>query len=300
MNIGLKPIRVSGGKFLRWFAVIGDALYPARCMACRSLFRPAEYQRSITQDEILAGIDWDSGQTFQFLNDGHSTSRLFDRIMFGFVCSACRSDLRTVVAPYCSCCGLVFKSRFGENHLCGDCIENPKYFKRARAFGIYAGCLVALTQAYKYSGKIQLAKPIGALLLATVRKHWSPDDMDLILPVPLNKRRLRQRGFNQAYLPIRHWSTLAGNWPWRLPGRIRTDVVERHVQTEPQASIGRKERVANVKNAFRVVQPSKIREKRILLIDDVYTTGATVNECARILLQEGAAAVDVLTLARAI
>lgn len=300
MNVGLKSFCISSGIFVRWFGALGDALYPARCMACRSLFRPAGTRRFMAQDTILEGITRDCGQTLQSSEDGHPTSRLFDKIMFGLVCPDCRSEFKPVVMPYCSCCGLVFKSRFGDNHLCGDCIENPKYFKRARAFGIYAGCLVALTQAYKYSGKIQLAKPMGALLLATYRKHWSPDDFDLIVPIPLHKRRLRQRGFNQAFTPIRHWPALAGKLHWRLPGRIRTDVVERHVQTEPQASIGRKQRETNIKNAFSALQPNKVRDKRILLIDDVYTTGATVNECARILLLGGAAGVEVLTLARAL
>lgn len=279
---------------------LGDALYPACCVGCRSLFR---YDRSDPFDsdrsklghrvEVTGLLD----QTAAGVQPG---SRLFATLMVHLLCPDCRSACVPARAPYCSCCGTVFESRSGDNHVCGDCIQKPKQFTRARAFGIYTGSLRALTQAYKYAGKVQLAEPLSLLLLAAYRYHWPRGDIDLVVPVPLNIKRLRQRGFNQAFLPIRHWPALASKLNWRPPGRVAANVIERHRRTEPQASIGRKKRASNVKDAFRIVEPNRIAARRILLIDDVYTTGATVNECAGVLMRAGAARVEVLTLARAL
>ena len=154
---------------------------------------------------------------------------------------------------------------------------------------------------HKYKGKIQLARPLGELLFSALRLFWDQDSIDVVIPVPLHLKRFRQRGFNQAYLLLRDWQTFAELMPFDLGDlEIERDVLSRTVPTLPQTGLDRRQRAANIKDAFELVNEAKIIDKRILLVDDVYTTGATVDECARLLLHHGAAHVDVLSLARAV
>ena len=123
----------------------------------------------------------------------------------------------------------------------------------------------------------------------------------MILPVPLHPSRLRQRGFNQASLLIRNWQQIAQRHFCDLSHiRLEDDLLVRITQTEPQSALGRAQRTQNIKNAFGLNGEKEIKGGSILLIDDVYTTGATANECGRLLLSSGAQNVDVLTLARAV
>ena len=127
------------------------------------------------------------------------------------------------------------------------------------------------------------------------------DSIDVVIPIPLHLARFRQRGFNQTYLLVRNWQTIARQISFDLGNlQIDRDVLSRTVPTPPQTGLDRRQRAANIKNAFELADRAKIADKRILLVDDVYTTGATVNECARLLLAHGAAHVDVLSLARAV
>jgi ComF family protein len=126
-------------------------------------------------------------------------------------------------------------------------------------------------------------------------------NIDLIIPVPLHLKKLRIRGFNPSFLLVKDWICIAKFLNVKLPDiPVNSNVLVRGRWTKPQTGLGRKERLENIKNAFNINDGSKITGKRILLVDDVYTTGATVNECAKVLLKGGAKNVDVLTLARAI
>jgi ComF family protein len=123
----------------------------------------------------------------------------------------------------------------------------------------------------------------------------------MVLPVPLHPGRLRQRGFNQAYLLIWSWPHLAARYGNDLALiRIERDLLIRTKPTAPQSALGRDQRADNIKDAFDLKRHDAVAGKKILLIDDVYTTGATANECGRLLLDRGAQKVDVLTLARAV
>ena len=154
---------------------------------------------------------------------------------------------------------------------------------------------------FKYAGKIQLAGLLGGLMLNAYRRFWQHAKFDLILPVPLHTKKLRKRGFNQSYLLIRSWKSISNLPATELSTNpVATDVLIKSKATLPQTGLGRQQRLKNVKGAFRVLTPHKVKAKKVLLIDDVYTTGATVNECARVLLKAGAERVDVLTVARAI
>jgi ComF family protein len=147
--------------------------------------------------------------------------------------------------------------------------------------------------AFKYGKKVSLSRPLAALARQTFLQFWDTDTIDLLVPVPLHLERLRERGFNQTHLLIRRWAKL---------DQIPFDglVLSRTRWTEPQTALSRKERQENIKGAFAVENPEKIEGRRIVLVDDVYTTGSTVNECARVLMAAGAEFVDVLILARAV
>lgn len=146
---------------------------------------------------------------------------------------------------------------------------------------------------FKYAKKTSVGHPLSLLAKETFFQFWDTHEIDLIVPVPLHIKRLRERGFNQAYLLIRRWAKEEG---------ISFDglTLSRSRWTEPQTTLSRKERQKNIKGAFFVEHPERVEGRKILLVDDVYTTGATVNECARVLTEAGADLVDVLTLARAV
>jgi ComF family protein len=185
--------------------------------------------------------------------------------------------------------------------LCGNCIVKPKEFRIARSAMVYNHQSMAIIHRFKYDGKIQLAAPLGGLLLNTYLRYWPAETIDLILPVPLHIKKFRRRGFNQAYLMISACKAISGEKPFAgFHKRLRTDVLIRNRATVPQTGLGRRQRLKNIKGVFSVCLPEAVKGRRALVVDDVYTTGSTVNECARTLLDAGAANVDVLTLARAV
>lgn len=279
------------GLFQKLYQVLNQAVFPPKCLVCRTFFHaPATVAETVSRP--AAGNPPAELPALQ--------SRL-DSLLSRYLCSACIRGLVVVESPICACCGLPFKSRQGDDHLCGDCMDMPKKFRIARAALVYEPILTSIIHRFKYQGKIQLADPLAELLGAAFRQYWGQDGLDMIIPVPLHVKRLRQRGFNQVYLMVRSWIAASGQNGSGLPDlQIERDVLARTVFTKPQSALGRTERAFNIKNAFTLIDSDKIIGKRILLIDDVYTTGATVDECARILLKYGAEHVDVLTLARAV
>ena len=273
------------------YRIFSQAVFPPKCLVCTRFFQlPACDIKMVPE-----AVDNNASACFPSLQS--QVNRLLSR----YLCSACMRGLILIESPICVCCGLPFKSRQGTDHLCGGCITEPKYFKIARAPLIYEQVLTRVIHRFKYNGKIQLADPLAELLLATFRMFWNKKCVDLILPVPLHLKKLRKRGFNQAYLLVRNWRTLAGQYyhdPTEF--QIERDLLIRSLPTAPQSALGRAKRAANIKNAFELKNAEQIKDKHILLIDDLYTTGATVNECARLLLKYGVRQVDVLTLARAV
>jgi ComF family protein len=225
--------------------------------------------------------------------------KMFHRLMGPYLCRACVEQFAPVKSPLCETCGFMFKSREGEDHVCEACIRSKRLFGIARSSGVYDKALMTVIHAFKYGEKVQLSHPLSIILLATFLQYWKHRFIDLIIPVPLNKKRFRKRGFNQAYLLIRDWATIIRrvNSPMQHM-EINRHVLERIRATLPQTGLGRKDRMSNVKKAFALSMPEAVKDRRVVLIDDVYTTGATVSECARVLLKGGARAVDVLTLAR--
>jgi ComF family protein len=207
-------------------------------------------------------------------------------------CRFCMADVLCLTPPYCISCGKPFEKAAGDNHFCGRCLVKPNQYKLARAAVKYLGPVAKAVQEFKYGGKTS-----GLATFANLMHHYlqiNPmPEVNIILPVPLHKKRLQQRGFNQALV-------LARKFFPQDRKTIEPLVLERHAWTLPQTGLDRTARKRNVKNAFAVSQPDKVKGKKVLLVDDVYTTGATVNECARILKKNGAKEIYVLTLARVI
>ncbi|MFH1156454.1 MAG: ComF family protein [Pseudomonadota bacterium] len=170
----------------------------------------------------------------------------------------------------------------------------------ALAFSRYEGVIKESIHLLKYRKKMQLAKPLGILLFTAFRHYFRSCEPDLILPVPLHLKRLRQRGFNQVFLMIRSFERYAaalgeGDRPWA----VEPWILARTRETESQTGLDRSQRQANVMGAFTVENSHAVKGRRILVVDDVYTTGATVREAKNALLMAGAESVDALVLARA-
>ena len=148
-------------------------------------------------------------------------------------------------------------------------------------------------QKFKYGRKVSLGKPLGRLMARGCQEFLLESGADLIVPVPLHPKRLRWRGFNQSVLLARQISRACD-----MP--MDPFVLVRHRETPPQTQLTEEERRKNMRGAFSLNPDRPIEDKKILLIDDIYTSGATVNECSRTLRRGGAADVYVLTLARAV
>lgn len=208
------------------------------------------------------------------------------------LCPACRSDFATIHSPLCTVCGTPFLTQDGTDHPCGNCLSHPPPFDAARAAFLFHGTVRDLIHRYKYDRHIQLRRPLGLLLAGTLAPVVAEWEADLLLPVPLHRRRLRRRGFNQAALLV---ELLAKEWC--LP--LERHLLQRVRWTEPQVNLPAPARPANVKGAFALKEGTEVKGKRIILVDDVFTTGSTLAECARVLKRAGATAVFAVTLARA-
>lgn len=193
----------------------------------------------------------------------------------GAICPPCRADLDSLrLGDCCRWCAAPASAP-----VCGECLKRPPFFDEVIAPFIYRQPLALLIQIFKYGGGWQLAKSLAECMPPA-------PPADVVVPVPLYRRRERERGFNQARELIR-----------RLGLRCADDVVQRIVNTPPQAGMANAgERRRNVRGAFRV---GDVRGKSVLLVDDVMTTGATLNEIARVLKEAGADKVTAFVVARA-
>lgn len=205
-------------------------------------------------------------------------------------CSRCIADLAFIQSPCCHCCGIPFAA--GADHLCGDCLVRHYVFDFARSLFYYQPPVSALIRSLKFGGHLTGISTLGALA-ARSELMALLGEPDLILPVPLHLNRLRERGYNQALVIAR------GCFPqWQ--DRIETRLLLRHRSTVAQALLTGKERRSNLKNVFSLAAASPVAGKRVLLVDDVFTTGSTVNECSRALRSAGVARIEVFTLARSL
>ena len=209
----------------------------------------------------------------------------------GDICDECFAGFKELPHPFCSICSEPFKSKVEEDHLCEKCLRQRPFYDELRAPYLYEEKIMDAIQMIKYSGKSNIVKSIGPILGAFAG-NWINDTGNVIMmPVPLHRKKLRQRGFNQSGLFVKAISPLLG---------LETDfyTLIRTRYTESQAGLNLEQRRKNVKGAFEVRGDNDIKGKTVILVDDVATTGNTMNECARILKKAGAGKVLGLTLAR--
>jgi ComF family protein len=208
-------------------------------------------------------------------------------------CPSCFEEIDFISSPLCSCCGMPFGHEGTMDHLCGECITGRPPFLTARAVGRYRATLLEAIHRFKYNRETALGQMLGRMMAAYPFPGFEPGDYSLIIPVPLHEKKLRERGFNQSVVLARELSRC-----YALPLDFMSLRRLRH--TEPQVGLGGKERETNVRGAFTVKDSKSVKGAGIILVDDVFTTGSTLRECARCLMDAGAERVAVLTLARAI
>lgn len=208
------------------------------------------------------------------------------------LCEPCWTGLPRARQPFCPKCGRPIAGRAMTPFVtaCGECRLDPPLFGICRPAGLYEGGLKQCIHLFKYEGKRWLARPLGILMAECAAREFEGVGFDALVPVPLHRSKLRGRGFNQAELLARELGRHTG-----VPVSHRALV--RVEARESQSTLTRAARLKNVRGAFDVAGRDPVAGKRFLLIDDVFTTGATVGECVRVLLRNGAGAVDVCTLA---
>ncbi len=213
----------------------------------------------------------------------------------GALCAACWPSFSFIAPPHCARCGIPFAEDLGNSALCAACLDRPSRFSRARAVLIYDEKSRRLVLPFKHGDRTDMARTCGTWMARAGAELLA--EADLIAPVPLHWRRLVTRRYNQALLLARNVARLAP-----APTELAPDLLVRHRWTGSQAGLAARERRHNVREAFEVHPrwAAKLKAKAVLLVDDVLTTGATAEACARALQRGGASRVDVLTLARVV
>jgi ComF family protein len=208
------------------------------------------------------------------------------------ICPDCRELMPPIVAPLCTVCGIPFIGS-GSDHVCGSCCTSVPRFDAARAALAYEGASRDLIHSFKYRNKTHLRRPLALLTMERLSEFIYSRQPDLIMAVPLHRKKLSSRGFNQAIL-------LGEIFSQRLNIPLDRRNLRRIRWTEPQVNLAAVDRRTNVKGAFLIHDSVLVKDRRILLVDDVLTTGSTVEECSRVLKASGAADVTVITVARAL
>jgi competence protein ComFC len=217
------------------------------------------------------------------------------------LCNTCLSSMNLVRSPYCSVCGMpLLKSEapkplkfwHTDEAKCQGCLimkRSTNSFSVHRSVGIYEGFLRDLLLSYKFNNRAALALPLGRLMSQLIIELRPFPRFDIIVPVPINSQRLYERGYNQSKL-------LADE----ISNSLKLDLVEALYKTSnaiPQSRLNSADREENIKGRFKCEFPGAVQKKKVLVVDDIYTTGATLRECSQILLEAGASDVFAITLA---
>jgi len=214
-----------------------------------------------------------------------------------FFCPACWEAAPRIERPFCTCCGKPHQKMVGlgspVNFPCAACREKPNPHVR-RIWGTvqYDGAISLAIRLFKFQGKQKLREPLAALMVEFALREMPPDGYDCIVPVPLYKTRRRERGFNQSLLLA---EVLARD---AFPGAALDESLKRIRPTRAQSRLKPEQRTLNVRGAFAVAGEA-LKGKRVLLVDDVITTGDTITECAKALRRAGAQEVDAFAVALA-
>ncbi len=202
----------------------------------------------------------------------------------------CIRKIALITPPVCEKCGRPLRLESIGRKICEQCNETRYYFSKARSVAVYEGALREYLTELKYRYRPDLGEALGVLLVEWVKNHHEYQKMDLIIPIPIHRQKLMARGYNQAEL-------LANPLQRYLGIPIKNDIILREKITLSQNALHKEQRFINISKAFRVLDAKPLEGAKVLLVDDIFTTGATVSEAARVLIRAGAYEVKVLTLA---
>lgn len=207
------------------------------------------------------------------------------------VCINCWAKIQKNLPPFCQICGRHLEIRLIDSNICPKCRRTNYNFDRAFSPCLYQGTVKDLIHFFKYKGKIYLGKQLAGLLIEFIKNYRLPIDMiDMIVPIPLHKRKLREREFNQAEILATYVAETSNK-------KISCNNLYRIRDNLSQITLSDAKRWENVKGIFKSRNPTEFKDKTILLVDDVFTTGATASEAAFVLKKAGAKGVFVLTIA---
>jgi competence protein ComFC len=213
------------------------------------------------------------------------------RLEEGLVCSRCWQQVRFIRPPFCDRCGLPFEGAITTTFECANCREMELHFTSARSAVVAGGVALEAIHRYKYRQALWFEPFLADLFLREALPGLREQNWDCLVPVPLHPVKEREREFNQAARLAAHLAGAAG-----LP--LMEGLLRRVIPTSTQTRLTRQQRAANMRGAFALCDNVKLQGERVILVDDVFTTGATTSACAKVLLRAGAGAVCVWTVAR--
>lgn len=210
-----------------------------------------------------------------------------------FLCEKCKKSIEFIKDNFCYLCGDKAQGKITPRATCGKCRQERIYFTQGRSVARYSGTLKEIIHKFKYHQKKYLAKVLGNLMVDYLKDDFWIDikNVDIIIPIPLHRKRERERGFNQSEL-------LGKNIASYFKIEILSNVLFRTKETRPQFFLRERERKENIKNAFTLKNEEIIKNKNILLIDDIYTTGSTLREASKTIKKAKTKNIYCLTLAR--
>lgn len=207
-----------------------------------------------------------------------------------FICTGCLAKIDFIDTPLCTTCGIPFATENGASHTCGACLEHTP-FHICRSAAAFDGPVRELIHRFKYRDRPHLGEPLGLLAFTRLEEFLMDFAPECVMPVPLHRKRLRQRGYNQSQLIGEVLARMLGA-PQQVGNLCRLR------WTEPQTGLDAGDRANNVNGAFGVLKPGRLKGKRVLLVDDVLTTGSTMRACVDALQEAEVAAVAAVTVAR--
>ena len=203
-----------------------------------------------------------------------------------FLCNICWDKIDFINPPFCDICGIP-----NIDGTCEACETNPPRFGKLRTIALYEGALQQAIHLFKFEKRTNFAKYLIQLIIDNASWDFNITEYDYIIPIPIHKIRLNERGFNQSIILSKG---IAENYDVD----VRTDLLIRRRHTSAQSSLDREKRKSNIIGAFGLENREQLQGKKLLVFDDVFTTGATVQEAVNVLWEADPTEIDVLTLAR--
>lgn len=252
-----------------------NLIYPDICIVCQKFFEP---QKRINPDRIF--------------------NPEFEQVFYNQLCKRCIKKYKTFSGPVCARCGRLLNIHDFENALCEDCLTKKSSLDKIRSCFLFRDSVVDIVHMLKYNHKVYLIKKASYFILKAFLDLYTQNPPDIVIPVPMHSSGLRKRGYNQTYLMACEASGLAQKYGLFFP-EVRSDILLKTKKTESQTELDHNSRKKNLENVFKVKQPLSVKSRKILIVDDVMTTGTTLDKCAKELLKNGAESVDAITFARA-